>query len=299
MTTRVARRSLLTLLQLLLLLLLTSPALAAGRLEWKSKTLKEREDKSCARRGRAIYLPRAPDVAHVPMKFEFMPEVYYERSMMDGDKLVERKVQLENRQALIESVDVGFLDSGSGNIEKRTRFSFKVTRAHGYEAGEYKITVRDTRNGQVIGTPTTLIFQGENEIIDRRAMVFTGKEKEEGRQAQGRRGQAQGRGRRGEGRRGDEPAAEEAAAETDSAEATEDADDAEAGRSRRRDQGEAGRLRLPHRGHHERERRAARLGPRAPRGLLRATPPRLSRFRLAPRRTRRARPSPRRACLPA
>jgi MYXO-CTERM domain-containing protein len=176
MTTRVARRSLLTLLQLLLLLLLTTPAFAAGRLEWKSKTLKEREDKSW-RIEVAIYLPRAPDVAHVPMKFEFTPEVYYERSMVDGDKLVERKVPLEHRQALIETVDVGFLDSGSGNIEKRTRFTFKVTRAHGYEAGEYKVVVRDTRDGRTIGTPTTLIFQGENEIIDRRAMVFTGKEK--------------------------------------------------------------------------------------------------------------------------
>jgi MYXO-CTERM domain-containing protein len=225
MTTRVARRSLLTLLQLLLLLLLTSPALAAGRLEWKSKTMKEREDKSW-RVEVAIYLPRAPDVAHVPMKFEFMPEVYYERSMMDGDKLVERKVPLENRQALIESVDVGFLDSGSGNIEKRTRFSFKVTRAHGYEAGEYKITVRDTRNGQVIGQPTTLIFEGENEIIDRRAMVFTGKEKKKDdkpKEADKPKEEAAEEKAAEE----TEPAAEETAAAEDSAEAAEDTEAAE------------------------------------------------------------------------
>jgi hypothetical protein len=157
-------------------LLLTGSAQAAGRVEWKSKTLKEREGGSW-RVELAIYLNSAPDVAHVPMKFEFQPIAYYERSMVDGDKLIERTVPLEHRQSLIESVDVGFLDSGSGKIEKRTRFTFKVTRAHGYEAGEYKVTIKDSRNGQTVGAATTLKFEGENEIIDRRAMVFTGEKK--------------------------------------------------------------------------------------------------------------------------
>ncbi|MFZ5890947.1 MAG: MYXO-CTERM sorting domain-containing protein [Myxococcota bacterium] len=157
-------------------LLVSQVASAAGRIEWKSKTLQEREGGSW-RVEVAIYLPRPPDVAHVPMKFEFQPIAYYERAMMDGDKLVERTVPLENRQALIESVDVGFLDSGSGKIESRTRFSFKVTRAHGYEAGEYKVTIRDGRNGQTVGAAQTLQFKGENEIIDRRAMVFSGEKK--------------------------------------------------------------------------------------------------------------------------
>ena len=149
---------------------------AAGRTEWKSKTVKEREDKAW-RLEVAIYLPKAPDVPHVPMKFEFQPEVYYERDMVDGDKVVEHKVPLENHQAIIESVDVGFLDSGSGKIEPRTRFTFKLTRAHGYEAGEYKVSIHDGRNDQAVGTPVTLIFDGENEVIDRRAMVFSGGDK--------------------------------------------------------------------------------------------------------------------------
>lgn len=169
-------RSLVVSLLALCALLFTQVASAAGRVEWKSKDLQEREGGSW-RLEVAIYLPRAPDVAHVPMKFEFQPVAYYERAMMDGDKLVERTVPLENRQALIESVDVGFLDSGSGKIETRTRFTFKVTRAHGYEAGEYKVTIRDGRNGQTIGTATELKFKGENEIIDRRAMVFSGEKK--------------------------------------------------------------------------------------------------------------------------
>ncbi len=171
-----ARRYLLIVCQLLVMLLFSGSALAAGRIEWKAKEVKERDDKSW-RLEVAIYMPKAPDVPHVSMKFEFQPTAYYARDMTDGDKLVEHTVPLTDRQALIESVDVGFMDSGSGKIEARTRFSFKVTRAHGYEAGEYKVTIKDTRNGQTVGTPTTLKFQGENETIDRRAMVFASKDK--------------------------------------------------------------------------------------------------------------------------
>lgn len=169
-----ARRLLLVLCQLAVILLCTSSAFAAGRVEWKSKAVKERDDKSW-RLEVALYMAKAPDVPHVSMKFEFQPVAYYARDMTDGDKLVEHTVPLTDRQSLIESVDVGFLDSGSGKIEARTRFSFKVTRAHGYEAGEYKVTIRDTRNGQVVGTAQVLKFQGENETIDRRAMVFASK----------------------------------------------------------------------------------------------------------------------------
>jgi MYXO-CTERM domain-containing protein len=179
-----ARRFVLVLCQLAVILLCSSSALAGGRVEWKSTSVKEREDKSW-RLEVAIYMPKAPDVPHVSMKFEFQPTAYYARDMTDGDKLVEHTVPLTDRQSLIESVDVGFLDSGSGKIESRTRFTFKVTRAHGYEAGEYKVTIRDTRNGQVVGTPQTLKFQGENETIDRRAMVFEGNKKKKDEKKEG------------------------------------------------------------------------------------------------------------------
>ena len=171
-----ARSFVLVLCQLAVVLLCTGSAFAAGRIEWKSTAVKERDDKSW-RLEVAVYMPKAPDVPHVPMKFEFQPVAYYARDMTDGDKLVEHTVPLTDRQSLIESVDVGFLDSGSGKIEARTRFSFKVTRAHGYEAGEYKVTIRDTRDGKIVGTAQTLKFQGENETIDRRAMVFASKDK--------------------------------------------------------------------------------------------------------------------------
>jgi MYXO-CTERM domain-containing protein len=179
-----ARRFVLVLCQLAVILLCSSSAFAAVRVEWKSTAVKEREDKSW-RLEVAVYMPRAPDVPHVPMKFEFQPTAYYARDMTDGDKLVEHTVPLTDRQSLIESVDVGFLDSGSGKIEARTRFTFKVTRAHGYEAGEYKVTIRDTRDGKVVGTAQTLKFQGENETIDRRAMVFASKDKKKDEKKEG------------------------------------------------------------------------------------------------------------------
>ena len=149
-------------------------ALAAGRIEWKTKVFKERSDKAWMLELK-IFLPRPPDVAYVPMKFEFEPLVYFERALVDGaEGPQERKVPLEGRQPLIESVDVGFLDAGTSKIESRTKFSFKVKRDLGYDAGEYKVTVRDTRDGKIVGTATNITFDGENEIIDRRSIVFQG-----------------------------------------------------------------------------------------------------------------------------
>ncbi len=171
------RRFALALLSIVMMVLVAAPASAAGRLQWKSNKFSEREGGSW-RIELAIYLPRAPDVAYVPMKFEFQPTVYYERSLVDGrEGPVENRVPLEGRQALIESVDVGFLDAGTAKIESRTKFTFKLTRALGYEAGEYKVTVRDARNGNTIGTATTITLEGQNEIIDRRSIVFTGEKK--------------------------------------------------------------------------------------------------------------------------
>ena len=173
-TSRSLLRLFLTIVSALVLFLTAGSALAAGRIEWKSKSFKERSDKAWMLELK-IYLPRAPDVAYVPMKFEFEPQVYFERALVDGTEgPVERKVPLEGRQPLIESVDVGFLDAGTSKIESRTKFSFKVKRDLGYDAGEYKVTVRDTRNGQIVGTATNITFDGENEIIDRRSIVFQG-----------------------------------------------------------------------------------------------------------------------------
>lgn len=161
---------------LLACLLVSGPVLGAGRVEWKTKSIEERDNKSW-RIEITVYLPKAPDTAYVPMKFEFQPTAYYERAMTDGDKLVERTVPLEHQQSMIETVDVGFLDPGTAKIQSRTKFSFKVTRAQDYHSGEYKVTIYDVRNNQKIGAPTNIKLLGENEIIDRRAITFSGEKK--------------------------------------------------------------------------------------------------------------------------
>jgi MYXO-CTERM domain-containing protein len=198
--------------------LLATAAFAAGKVQWKSTKIEPLSDGKAWRLECSIYLPKAPDVAHVPMRFEFDPVSYFERSMVDGkDAPVEREVPLTGRQALIESVDVGFLDSGTGKIESRTKFSFKITRAHGYEAGKYRVTIKDARNGQTVGTPTTLTFAGENEIIDRRSIVFTGSEgKKKKKKADEDGGTKEGEGEGDKG--GDKAEGEEKSAPTSKAE---------------------------------------------------------------------------------
>ncbi len=171
-------RRLLGLTTLTLLLLLSTLASAAGRIEWGSKTIKPRSDGNSWNIEIKIFLPKPPDVASLPMKFIFEQKVYYERALVDGkDGPIKRDVPITGKQPIVEGVDVGFLDPGSGKIENRTRYTFKIHRDHGFDCGEYKVVVRDARSDQTIGTPTTLILGGENEVIDRRAIVFTGEKK--------------------------------------------------------------------------------------------------------------------------
>jgi len=182
-------RSLFVIALTLLSLTASHVASAAGRTEYKSKVLKERRDEQPDgdemedKNGYwkievAIYMPKAPDVPHVPMKFEFQPEVEYERTILDSSgKIVDRKVPLVNQQSSIESTDVEFLDQGTGKIESRTRFSFKLTRGQGYKAGEYKVTLLDGRNDSKVGTPVTLVFEGKNTVIHREPMEFKGEKK--------------------------------------------------------------------------------------------------------------------------
>lgn len=158
-------------------LFLAARAHAYGRVEWKSKSLKESDSHSWTIEI-SVYLDRTPDVSTLPMRFSFTPVVYYERALVDGrDGPQLRKVPLQGKPPLVESVDVGFMDPGTGQIQKRTKFSFKVTRAHGYEAGEYDVIIKDGRSDATVGQKVTLVFDGENEVIDRRAIVFSGEKK--------------------------------------------------------------------------------------------------------------------------
>lgn len=153
-----------------------APAAAANRVVWKQTKLKE-QDKSW-KVAIEVHLDRAPDVALMPVRFSFTPISYFERALVDGKKeAVTREVPLANQQPIVESVDVGFLDPGTGKAAKRTRFSFVVTRERGFEAGVYEVVVTDARSDREFGGKTTLTLEGENEVIDRRSMVFDDKPK--------------------------------------------------------------------------------------------------------------------------
>jgi len=173
---------------LLAVFLITSLASAYGRVIWKSKRLKERESRGGSWKIELeIHMPRAPDLPTIPAKFEFKQTVYYERYKDDahGDTPQTRRVPTPGKQAIIEGVDMGFLDPGTGTIQRRTKFSFKITRAHGFEAGEWTVKMRDARNGRPIGHQVRLVLEGENTVVDRRSMVFASGDKKKDKDDEG------------------------------------------------------------------------------------------------------------------
>lgn len=159
-----------------LVCLFAAPAAAANRVVWRQTKLAE-QDKSW-KVAIEVHLDRAPDLALMPVRFSFTPVSYFERALVDGRKEpVTREIPLSNQQPIVESVDVGFLDPGTGKTAKRTRFSFHITRDRGFEAGTYEVVVTDARSDREFGGKTTLTLQGENEVIDRRSVVFEDKPK--------------------------------------------------------------------------------------------------------------------------
>lgn len=148
-----------------------------GKIVWRKTTLSEID--GIWKVQVEIHLDQTPDVAHLPVRFSFKPIMHYERALVDGsDKPVLRKIPLEHQTPLIEGVDVGFRDPGTSKIEKRTRFGFELTRERGYEAGEYEVEISDSRGNGQIGTTQKIVLDGDNPVVDRRAMVFSDKKKE-------------------------------------------------------------------------------------------------------------------------
>jgi MYXO-CTERM domain-containing protein len=121
-----------------------------------------------------LNFPRAPALAHTPMRFIFTEETQYERALTDNSKEpVLNRVPLQNQMPKIESLDVDFAD-GTGKIFKTTNFDFSLSRARGYEAGEYKMQIRKA-DGTDIGGSTTIILKGNNPVVDRRSITFSAK----------------------------------------------------------------------------------------------------------------------------
>ncbi|HSO36021.1 MAG TPA: hypothetical protein VLT33_26015 [Labilithrix sp.] len=122
-----------------------------------------------------LELPKPPLTAHQSMKFLFTKTMAYERALIDGHaEPVLNRQALQNQTPSVESLDVDFADP-SGKVFKGTRFDFGLTRARGYEAGEYKVEVK-TSDGTTVGAPQNLILKGDNPVVDRRAIAFNAKE---------------------------------------------------------------------------------------------------------------------------
>ena len=122
-----------------------------------------------------ISLPKAPSMAHVPMKFVFTETVRFERTLLDGsDEPQVRRVPVATNSPIVEVVDVGFGDA-RGKVYKDSRYDLLVNRERGFEAGEWKLQVKDG-DGHEVGAAINLVLKGDNEVVDRRSMTFTAKE---------------------------------------------------------------------------------------------------------------------------
>jgi MYXO-CTERM domain-containing protein len=152
---------------------LTSPAYAAGT--FKLKQNDATEVSGAWHIFVKIELPKAPPMAHQPIRFVFTKTMVYERSLVDGkSEPVINRQSLQNQNPQVESLDVDFADA-SGKIYKGTNFDFGLKRDRGFEAGEYKMQMR-TADGTDIGTSATLILKGDNPVVDRRAIAFNAKD---------------------------------------------------------------------------------------------------------------------------
>ncbi len=145
-------------------------AQAAGTVKFGKTTLTELEGEWAV--SLTLTLPRAPELANVPMRFSFTPTAYYERAQVDGDRIVENTIPLRDQVPKVESMPVPFLDPRTGKIQKATRFSFRLARSSGFNAGEYLVKVTDSRTDTEVGQATTFKLKGENPVIDRRTLVF-------------------------------------------------------------------------------------------------------------------------------
>ena len=162
------------LLSLLVLVLVTSLAQAMGSFRLKSTEMTEVS--GAWHIFVNIDLPTAPSLPHVPVKFMFTKTVVYERALVDNQKdPIINRTPMVNQMPQIESLDVDFAD-GTGKIFKGTRFDFGITRARGFEAGEYKLQLRMS-DGTDVGTPVNLILKGDNPVVDRRSIAFNANDK--------------------------------------------------------------------------------------------------------------------------
>jgi MYXO-CTERM domain-containing protein len=169
-------RAFFTAIALAFVLIVPSHAFAVGTVTLATKEPQESDGKW--KLNFTINYGGKPHIAYIPMIFSFTPTMIYERSLTDQspEKPVITRLPLQNQVAMNESMDVGF-SNAKGEIFNITKFDFVIKRAKGFEAGEYDLKITRADDGAQMGQTIKLKLQGENTIVDRRAMVFAGEKK--------------------------------------------------------------------------------------------------------------------------
>jgi MYXO-CTERM domain-containing protein len=157
-------------------LALPRPALASGTVSLTSREPTEVDGRW--KLNMSIDYGSIPQIPHVPVIFSFTPTMLYERALTDKspEKPVINRIPLMNQQTINEGMDVGFADA-SGKVFKVTKFDFVIKRDHGFEAGEYDLKIKREDDGVQIGQVIHLSLKGDNPVVDRRAIVFSGEGK--------------------------------------------------------------------------------------------------------------------------
>lgn len=160
-------------------LVIAAPALARAAGTVTVTDTKPKEDDGRWKLKMTINYGGTPPTAHVPMLFTFTLTTLYERTLTDQspNTPVLTRLPMQNQQPINESMDVGFSDA-SGKLFNITKFDFVIRRDHGFEAGEYTLKITRSSDGAQMGQVLKLTLQGENAVVDRRAIVFTGKKDE-------------------------------------------------------------------------------------------------------------------------
>jgi len=165
------RRSfLVAVLTMLAVLTCSSAALAFGTVRFKQTRIEEQDEKW--KLDMEVDYGSTPHMGHIPFDFVFELKTYYEYSIQDGDKepQIRPKPQREQPPRRL-SVDIDFSDA-SGKVWQKTKFSISIRRKDDFEAGEYRLVIRRTSDGAQLGQPVTLIFNGKNQLVDRRTMIM-------------------------------------------------------------------------------------------------------------------------------
>ena len=140
---------------LLAVLLMAATASAEGRVQWTNTHPKERDGHSWNLEV-AIFLgararhPAHADEVRVHADRDTTSAIWSTATRSSRASVPAAQPAAHHRET---STSASWIRA-DGNIQKRTKFSFRVTRAHDFKAGEYKVTLRDARNGRIIGRPT-------------------------------------------------------------------------------------------------------------------------------------------------